>query len=461
MSSAASSAPGVPSGPIVRGTDGSGPARQLARLPCPSPRSRPSRCPSCSSTRPGYCQNVPRDGELPRDRDARRSPAARRSSSSATTREPWRSWRTGRTSRSGSPSTAWTASILRLEESIGGRVTRDAVVTSYQPDAAAPAGHVRLHVPVGHDLHLLGRSRGIVSQRHRPPARRPIREEPREPRARGRRRRQARQQRRAGTRRRPKRIAALAAKLAEPSRTTRTRPAERERRPGRSRAAAHRDRRGRRRQRDQGRRRGPRHRRAALGRATACPTPQPSAPAAVIASIARMVKKIAAEVELDPTCPVGVGFPAVVIDGVTKSAANVDPGWVDFDADTALERVLGRPVHLVNDADAAGVAEMRFGAGVGQQGHGVPHHARDRDRLRAVLQRDARAQPRAGAHGDPRPRRRAPLRRGRAPQARRSAGRPGRRTSTSTCSRSRSCSARGCSSSAAASPSGPSGSSRA
>ena len=66
--------------------------------------------------------------------------------------------------------------------------------------------------------------------------------------------------------------------------------------------------------------------------------------------------------------PVGVGFPAVVIDGVTKSAANVDPGWLEFPADEALERVLGRPVHLVNDADAAGVAEMRFGAGVGQKG---------------------------------------------------------------------------------------------
>jgi polyphosphate glucokinase len=98
------------------------------------------------------------------------------------------------------------------------------------------------------------------------------------------------------------------------------------------------------------------------------PTPQPSAPAAVIASIARMIKKITAEVTLDPTVPVGVGFPAVVIDGVTKSAANVDPGWVDFDADSALQRVLGRPVHLVNDADAAGVAEMRYGAGVGQRG---------------------------------------------------------------------------------------------
>ena len=98
------------------------------------------------------------------------------------------------------------------------------------------------------------------------------------------------------------------------------------------------------------------------------PTPQPSAPAAVIASIARMIKKITTEVSVGPGVPVGVGFPAVVIDGVTKSAANVDPGWVEFDADGAMERVLRRPVHLVNDADAAGVAEMRLGAGVGQRG---------------------------------------------------------------------------------------------
>ena len=98
------------------------------------------------------------------------------------------------------------------------------------------------------------------------------------------------------------------------------------------------------------------------------PTPQPAAPAAINASIARLIKKISAEVKLSATVPVGVGFPAVVIDGVTKTAANVDPGWMDFPADEALERVLGRPVHLVNDADAAGVAEMRFGAGVGQRG---------------------------------------------------------------------------------------------
>jgi polyphosphate glucokinase len=98
------------------------------------------------------------------------------------------------------------------------------------------------------------------------------------------------------------------------------------------------------------------------------PTPQPSTPEAVISSIKRVVKRIVEECDLGPEVPVGVGFPSVVIDGVTKTSANVDPGWTDFDADAALEKSLGRSVHVVNDADAAGIAEIRFGAGVGQMG---------------------------------------------------------------------------------------------
>lgn len=97
-------------------------------------------------------------------------------------------------------------------------------------------------------------------------------------------------------------------------------------------------------------------------------TPVPSTPAAVVASIARLVKRIGKELPLGPEVRVGVGFPSVVIDGVTKTAANVDPGWNDFDADATFEKALRREVHVVNDADAAGVAEMRFGAGVGEMG---------------------------------------------------------------------------------------------
>ena len=66
--------------------------------------------------------------------------------------------------------------------------------------------------------------------------------------------------------------------------------------------------------------------------------------------------------------PVGVGVPSVVVNGVTKSAANIDPGWIDFDAGRALRTALKRPVIVLNDADAAGLAEMRFGAGTGERG---------------------------------------------------------------------------------------------
>ena len=62
---------------------------------------------------------------------------------------------------------------------------------------------------------------------------------------------------------------------------------------------------------------------------------------------------------------IGVGMPAVVIDGVTKSAANIDPTWIDYDLGSHLRQALKARVVVLNDADAAGLAEMRFGAGVG------------------------------------------------------------------------------------------------
>lgn len=95
-------------------------------------------------------------------------------------------------------------------------------------------------------------------------------------------------------------------------------------------------------------------------------TPNPSTPAAVVRTIARLVKR--ASLGLDPNAPVGVGIPSVVLDGVAKTAANVDPAWIGFDARSALVKALKRPVHVLNDADAAGLAEMRFGAGAGKDG---------------------------------------------------------------------------------------------
>lgn len=96
-------------------------------------------------------------------------------------------------------------------------------------------------------------------------------------------------------------------------------------------------------------------------------TPVPATPDAVIASIARLVKRIQRSIGRKDL-PIGVDFPAVIREGRTKSAANVDAGWLDFPAEAALEKALGRPVALINDADAAGLAEMRFGAGVGHEG---------------------------------------------------------------------------------------------
>lgn len=96
-------------------------------------------------------------------------------------------------------------------------------------------------------------------------------------------------------------------------------------------------------------------------------TPAPSTPSAVVAAIAGLVAKVEAEADAVGV-PVGVGVPCVVLDGVTWTAANVDPGWVGFTAEDALAAEVGRPVTVINDADAAGLAEMRFGAGQGSHG---------------------------------------------------------------------------------------------
>jgi polyphosphate glucokinase len=100
-------------------------------------------------------------------------------------------------------------------------------------------------------------------------------------------------------------------------------------------------------------------------------TPNPSRPDAVVEATVRLVRRIVNGLPDEAeaaTAPIGIGIPSVVVDGVTRSAANIDPTWVDFPAAIEFGRALGRPVSLVNDADAAGVAEMRFGAGVGKRG---------------------------------------------------------------------------------------------
>lgn len=101
--------------------------------------------------------------------------------------------------------------------------------------------------------------------------------------------------------------------------------------------------------------------RLARGRARVL-TPQPSTPEAVF----EVVRELAGQFAWREA--VGVTFPGVVVDGVTRTAANVDDGWIGLDARERLSQVLGVPVTVVNDADAAGIAEMRFGAGRDRRG---------------------------------------------------------------------------------------------
>lgn len=91
-------------------------------------------------------------------------------------------------------------------------------------------------------------------------------------------------------------------------------------------------------------------------------TPQPATPDAVADVVAAVVGHHAYE------GPVGCAFPAVVRAGVTETAANVDESWIGTDADALFTARLGTPVSMLNDADAAGIAEMRFGAGRGNDG---------------------------------------------------------------------------------------------
>lgn len=91
-------------------------------------------------------------------------------------------------------------------------------------------------------------------------------------------------------------------------------------------------------------------------------TPQPSTPQAVAEVVGRMVKGF------DWQGPIGVTFPSVVQHGVTLSAANVDKAWIGAHAEELFRQATGLPVTVLNDADAAGMAEMRYGAGRGEKG---------------------------------------------------------------------------------------------
>ena len=93
------------------------------------------------------------------------------------------------------------------------------------------------------------------------------------------------------------------------------------------------------------------------------PTPQPATPDAVAAIVKEIVTK------LDAPGTIGLTLPSVILDGIVQTAANIDHEWIGTDAKALFEEATGRPVGVVNDADAAGIAEVRFGAG--KDRHGV------------------------------------------------------------------------------------------
>lgn len=93
-------------------------------------------------------------------------------------------------------------------------------------------------------------------------------------------------------------------------------------------------------------------------------TPEGATPEQVIATVAEMLQQI----DVDKDTPVGICFPAIVKDGVTLSAANVSDQWLGLKAEKLFAKTLDRKVVLINDADAAGVAEIKYGAGQERKG---------------------------------------------------------------------------------------------
>ncbi|HTN81647.1 MAG TPA: ROK family protein [Acidimicrobiales bacterium] len=91
-------------------------------------------------------------------------------------------------------------------------------------------------------------------------------------------------------------------------------------------------------------------------------TPKPATPTAVAGIVSEVVK------HFDYHGRIGCTFPAVVKHGVIETAANVDQSWIGTNARSIFEDATGCTFTVTNDADCAGVAEMKFGAGTGRQG---------------------------------------------------------------------------------------------
>lgn len=92
------------------------------------------------------------------------------------------------------------------------------------------------------------------------------------------------------------------------------------------------------------------------------PTPQPADPPSVAETVSKIVRKF------NWNGPVGCGFPAVVQKGVVRTASNIHKDWIGTDVKKLFQEANGLPVCVLNDADAAGLAEMTFGAGRDKKG---------------------------------------------------------------------------------------------
>jgi polyphosphate glucokinase len=95
------------------------------------------------------------------------------------------------------------------------------------------------------------------------------------------------------------------------------------------------------------------------------PTPEGGAPDDIVKTVIQLITELGG---VDKGVPVGVCFPAVVRNGRTMSAANVSKKWIGLEAEKLFEKALGRDIHFINDADAAGYAEVRYGAAKGVKG---------------------------------------------------------------------------------------------
>lgn len=94
-------------------------------------------------------------------------------------------------------------------------------------------------------------------------------------------------------------------------------------------------------------------------------TPEGGRPDDIVEVVVDLVSELG---DAGAKVPIGVCFPAVVINGRTMSAANVSDEWIGLEAEALFEKALSRDIHFVNDADAAGIAELRYGAAKGRDG---------------------------------------------------------------------------------------------